>query len=157
MTTSLREEIRQKAAFKSLEQEAYLNLVRTAAQLLAGVELVLKPAGLTGAQYNVLRILRGAEPDGLCRNEVRDRMVSRMPDMTRLLDRMEANGLVVRTRSDDDRRQVSTRITRQGLRLLDQVEAAVYEEHSRQLGHMARKDLRALIELLSAVRQLGDS
>jgi DNA-binding MarR family transcriptional regulator len=157
MTTGLREEIRQKAAFKSLEQEAYLNLIRTTAKLVDALEQVLKPAGLTGAQYNVLRILRGAEPTGLCRNEVRDRMVTRMPDMTRLLDRMEANGLVVRSRSEDDRRQVSTRITRQGQRALDQVEAAVYEEHTRQLGHMTRKDLKLLIDLLGAARQGGES
>ena len=94
--TDLQQEIRQTRPFTSAEQEAHLSIVRTASLLTDGLEQVLKPAGLTTAQYNVLRILRGAEPNGLCRNEVRDRMLTRMPDMTRLLDRMEATGLVSR-------------------------------------------------------------
>ena len=152
MTSSLREEIRQKAAFKSLEQEAYLNLIRTAALLGDALEQALKPSGLTRPQYNVLRILQGAGADGLCRNEVRDRMLTRMPDMTRMLDRMEESGLVERTRSESDRRQVSTCITAKGQKLLRQAEQAVAEEHIRQLGHMTRKDLKQLIQLLSAAR-----
>lgn len=151
--TSLREDIKQKKPFASREQEAYLNIVRTAAALNDDVEQLLKPYELTGAQYNVLRILRGAEPAGLCRNEVRDRMLTRMPDMTRLLDRMEAAGLVERTRSDSDRRMVPTHITAAGRKLVDQVTRSIDELHQRQLGHLTQKQLASLIELLTLVRQ----
>lgn len=152
MTHELREEIRQSQPFKSLEQEAHLNLVRTAGVLADGIEQVLKPSGITGPQYNVLRILRGAEPDGLCRNDVRDRMVSRMPDMTRMLDRMEAAGLVSRCRDEEDRRLVTTRITPRGLALLGEVDELVSAEHRRRLGHMTEDQLRTLIELVGLAR-----
>jgi DNA-binding MarR family transcriptional regulator len=153
MTKELRQEIQQKQPFKSLEQEAYLSVKRTAALLGDHFDQVLAPFGVTSSQYNVLRILRGAEPNGLCRNDVRDRMLTRMPDMTRLLDRMEKAGLVQRTRSKDDRRQVSTRITDQGSRILDQLEGPVAEEHSRRLGHLTDAQLQNLIELLGQVRE----
>jgi DNA-binding MarR family transcriptional regulator len=153
MTPTLREEIRQSRPFESLEQEAYLNLVRTAAALTDDLEQVLRPFGLTGPQYNVLRILQGAGPQGLCRIEVRDRMLTRMPDMTRLLDRMERAGLVERERSAEDRRLVSTCITKQGRELLEKVSAAIDREHHRGLGHLGRQQLRALIELLTALRR----
>ena len=153
MVTSLREDIKQKKPFTSLEQEAYLNVLRTSAALLDGVERLLKPYGLTAAQYNVLRILRGAEPAGLCRNEVRDRMLTRMPDMTRLLDRMEEAGLVARIRSDHDRRLVATHITSAGRKLVDSVTRSINELHQQQLGHLTKKQLGTLIELLELVRQ----
>ena len=152
MTETLQHEIRQNRPFASAEQEAHLSIVRTAGLLSDAMDQVLRPAGITVAQYNVLRILRGAEPDGLCRNEVRDRMLTRMPDMTRLLDRMEAAGLVRRVRNAEDRRMVGTHITEQGLALLDSVDAAVAAEHERQLGHLGAERLRTLIELLAAVR-----
>lgn len=152
MTHELREEIRQIRAFKSLEQEAYLNVVRTASVLSDAFDQVLKAAGITAAQYNVLRILRGAEPDGLCRNEVRDRMLTRMPDMTRLLDRMEAAGLVTRSRDGVDRRQVTTRITARAARMLEKLDDVVMAEHKRRLGHMSKAELKSLIDLLSRAR-----
>jgi DNA-binding MarR family transcriptional regulator len=151
MVSSLRDEIKQKRAFSSREQEAYLNVIRTAAAFTADVEQLLKPYGLTGAQYNVLRILRGAEK-GLCRNEVRDRMLTRMPDMTRLLDRMEAVGLVKRVRSEEDRRQVATHITAAGRKLLADATRSIDELHQRQLGHMSQKQLHSLIDLLTLAR-----
>lgn len=153
MTPTLREEIRQKKPFKSLEQEAFLNILRTAAVLDDAFEQLLKPHGITVAQYNVLRILAGAEPDGLCRNEVRDRMLTRMPDMTRLLDRMEEAGLVVRARSGEDRRMVSTRVTAKGRRILDDLEPAVAREHRERLGHLGAARLKALVEALTTIRQ----
>ena len=153
MTENLQHEIRQTRPFASPEQEAHLSIVRTAGLLDDAMEQVLRPAGITMAQYNVLRILRGAEPDGLCRNEVRDRMLTRMPDMTRLLDRMEAAGLVRRTRSAEDRRMVGTHITEQGLELLAALDADIMAEHERQLGHLGPDRLRTLIELLAAVRE----
>jgi DNA-binding MarR family transcriptional regulator len=152
MTRELRDEIRQTQAFKSLEQEAHLNVIRTAGVLLDGIEQVLKPFGITGAQFNVLRILRGAEPQGLCRNDVRDRMVTRMPDMTRMLDRMERAGLVSRCRDSDDRRMVTTRITPAGLDLLSLVDDEVVAEHKRRLGHMSQEQLQALVDLASLAR-----
>jgi DNA-binding MarR family transcriptional regulator len=152
MTHELRDEIRQARPFRSLEQEAYLNIVRTAGILLDGIEQVLRPAGITGAQYNVLRILRGAEPKGLCRNDVRDRMLSRMPDMTRLLDRMEKAGLVSRSRDDTDRRMVTTRITEKGLAVLNEMDPQIDAEHRRRLGHMTEDQLRTLVELAGLAR-----
>ena len=127
--------------------------MRTAAGLTDTLEQVLRPEGITTAQYNVLRILRGAEPGGLCRNEVRDRMLTRMPDMSRLLDRMEGAGLVVRARREDDRRIVSTRITRQGLQALDRLESLVVDAHVKQFAHMSPPDVRALVAMLDRVRE----
>lgn len=152
MANSLRDEIRQGRPFDSLEQEAHLSVVRTAAMLTDHFERMLKPAGITSAQYNVLRILRGAEPAGLCRNDLRDRMLTRMPDVTRLLDRMEEAGLVVRSRDAADRRLVTTRITGEGRRLLDELEARVAEEHRLRMSGLDEAELRALVELLGRVR-----
>jgi DNA-binding MarR family transcriptional regulator len=153
MTRSLRTEIRQRRPFRSLEQEAYLSVVRTAALLTDRFEQMLRPAGITLAQYNVLRILRGAEPNGLCRNDLRDRMLTRMPDVTRLLDRMEAAGLVSRERSEEDRRLVTTRITARGGRLLERLEAPVAEEHRRRFHGLDEQHLATLIDLLGRVRE----
>ena len=152
MTPALREELRQTRPFQSLEQEAHLNVMRTAAVLMDRFELVLKPAGITSQQFNVLRILRGAEPDGLCRNELRDRMLSRMPDMTRLLDRMEEAGLVTRERGDRDRRLVRTNITPRGLEILASLDQQVVAEHQQALGHLTEEQLRTLIALLTLAR-----
>lgn len=116
-------------------------------------ERMLKPYGITAAQFNVLRILRGAEPDGLCRNELRERMLTRMPDVTRLLDRMVDAGLVERAREGEDRRKVRTRITPKARRLVDKLDAIVAEEHQRRFGHLGKERLRELIEVLTEVRQ----
>jgi DNA-binding MarR family transcriptional regulator len=148
----LKTEIRQTKAFPSLHEEAFLNLERSAAMLQDAFEQMLKPHGITGTQYNVLRILRGASPGGLCRNEIRDRLVTRMPDVTRLLDRMEDSGLITRERSTEDRRQVRTQLTRQGRKLVDSLDAAVTAEHKARLSHLTAGQLRSLIELLTLVR-----
>jgi DNA-binding MarR family transcriptional regulator len=153
MAQTLRDELRQRKPFTSLEHEAHLSIIRTAALLEDAFEQVLKPNGITGAQYNVLRILRGAEPAGLCRNEIRDRLVTRMPDVTRLLDRMEEAGLVTRERSDEDRRLVNTRLTKAGRRIVDGLDAAEGTEHARAFRHLDRAQLRTLIDLLQLVRQ----
>lgn len=152
MSPTLRDELRQTRPFQSLEQEAHLNLMRTAAVLTDRFELMLKPAGITPQQFNVLRILRGAEPDGLCRNELRDRMLSRMPDMTRLLDRMEEAGLVTRERGDRDRRLVRTHITPRGLGILASLDDQVVAEHRDALGHLTEDQLRTLVALLTLAR-----
>jgi DNA-binding MarR family transcriptional regulator len=152
MTSSLRGDIKQRKAFSSLEEEASLNIVRTAVLLEDAFERTLKPYGITGTQYNVLRILRGAGPSGLCRNEVRDRMVRRMPDVTRLLDRMEEAALIVRVRSTEDRREVSATLTKQGRSLVDRLDQIVADEHERTLGHLSDAQLRTLQQLLTQAR-----
>ena len=139
--------------FKSVEEEAILSIARTAALIEhAGAE-AFKPFNLTITQYNVLRILRGAGDDGLCRNEVGERLVTKVPDVTRLLDRMEAAGLIVRQRGGQDRRFVATRITEKGLKLLEKIDRELPAIHARQLGHVSQKRLRELISILEEVRQ----
>ena len=155
MANDLQSELRQTKPFPSLEEEAFLNVERTETLLADAFEQVLKPYGITGTQYNVLRILRGAGSTGLCRNEIRDRQVSRMPDVTRLLDRMESCGLIKRTRSTEDRRLVATELTPAGRKLVDSLDAVVAAEHKRRLGHLTAEQLRTLIELLTALRQTG--
>jgi DNA-binding MarR family transcriptional regulator len=139
-------------SFGTPQHEAVLGLIRTAASLADALDEVLKPHGLGGAQYNVLRILRGAGEDGLCRNEVRDRMLTRMPDMTRLLDRMEESGLVMRSRDATDRRVVSTRLTEAGRNLVDALDAPVSAVHERRMRKLSDVQLRSLNELLEIIR-----
>jgi DNA-binding MarR family transcriptional regulator len=148
----LQEELKQSKPFATLEQEALLSIERTAAILSHAVADALRPYGITPTQYNVLRILRGAGEQGLCRNEVRDRLVAQVPDVTRLLDRMEEMGFVDRERAADDRRMVFTRITRKGIQLLARIDEPVTRLHQRQLGHLGAAKLRTLIRLLAEVR-----
>lgn len=155
MAPTLQDEIKQTKPFRTLRQECQLNVVRTANQLSDSFEQMLKPYGITGTQYNVLRILRGAEPEGLCRNDVSQRLLNRMPDATRLLDRMEEAGLVTRERSETDRRLVTTRITRKGRQLVDSLDDAADEQHEKSLGHLTEKQLHQLIDLLTLVRNSG--
>jgi DNA-binding MarR family transcriptional regulator len=148
----LRDELKMTKPFKSVEEEALLSIARTAALIEhAGAE-AFKPFNLTITQYNVLRILRGAGTDGLCRNEVGERLVTKVPDVTRLLDRMEAAGLIVRTRGDQDRRYVATRITEAGLKLLEKIDRELPAIHGRLIGHVSQKRLRELISILEEVR-----
>jgi DNA-binding MarR family transcriptional regulator len=114
ITSRLQTEIQQTKPFESLEEEMFLNLQRTAEALMHGLEAGLKPAGLSPSQYNVLRILRGAGAEGLACGGIAERMVTRDPDMTRLLDRLEARGLVMRARDRADRRVITERITPEG-------------------------------------------
>jgi DNA-binding MarR family transcriptional regulator len=153
MDLRLQDELKQRKPFSSLEQEAMLNVVRTGAVLNDLLEQLLKPFELSVPQYNVLRILRGAEPNALCRNDIRDRMITRMPDMTRLLDRMEEAGLVARTRETEDRRMVLTRLTAEGHRLVDEITPLVESENERRFGKLKREDLTSLIALLTSVRR----
>jgi DNA-binding MarR family transcriptional regulator len=114
---------------------------------------MLRPYGITLTQYNVLRILNGAADDGLCRGEVRDRLVAEVPDVTRLLDRMEEAGLVLRTRDGVDRRQVKTTISREGVRLLERLEKPVAALEASLLGHLGKRKLAQLTELLAEARK----
>ena len=152
MASALQTELKQRKPFKSLKEEAHLSIQRTAALLEHAFESALKPQRITATQYNVLRILRGSEPDGLCRNEIGVRLVRQVPDVTRLLDRLQEAKLIARTRGGEDRRFVLTRITRAGLKLLARVEQRIDDIHDEQLGHMDEPQLRKLISLLEVVR-----
>ena len=153
MTSQLAKDIKQKKRFVSLEQEAFLLLQRTTSELVNTVADLLKGAGLSGPQYNVLRILRGAGPNGLACGEISDRLITRDPDITRVLDRMEKRGLVTRRRDPDDRRVVISAITKAGLDLLAKLDAPVNAGHIEQLGHLTRTDLKTLIAILDRVRK----
>jgi DNA-binding MarR family transcriptional regulator len=149
----LQDELRQSKPFRAVEEEAYLSIVRTAAVLEHTLAQALKPLEITPTQYNVLSILRGASAHGLCRNEVGCRLVTAMPDVTRLLDRMEDVGLIVRERSKTDRRQVSTRLTKKGLDLVARADAKVIEAHEKQFAGVDKRTLKTLIGALEDVRE----
>lgn len=140
------------AAPAPLQDRLFVALLQTADSLTQEAEQFLKSAGLTGAQYNVLRILRGAEPQGLPCRAIGDRMISHDPDMTRLLDRMEKRGLITRERQTDDRRVIKTRITPQALSLLKTLDQPVHEIHKRQFGHISLARLKVLFDLVQEVR-----
>jgi DNA-binding MarR family transcriptional regulator len=152
MTGRLRDEIKQQRPFQSLEQEAFLSVLRTADALTQKIAALLKPVKLSPSQYNVLRILRGAGPEGLACREVAERMITRDPDITRLLDRLEGRGLVTRSRDDKDRRVVMARITPQGQHLLAELDGPIDELDRRQLQHLGEQRLRTLIQLLESIR-----
>ena len=133
------------------EEAAFLDLLRTCDLLSRGPAQVLKTEDLSATQYNVLRILRGA-PQGLPCGEIGSRMITRDPDITRLLDRLEKRELISRCRETKDRRMVMARITPEGLKLLGRLDAPVQQSHRKQLGHLGRDRLRALTELLRISR-----
>ena len=136
----------------SLEEAAFLEIARTNEMLSRGLVPLLKSDDLSSTQYNVLRILRGAS-EGLTCGEIASRMITRDPDVTRLLDRMEKRSLISRCRENEDRRTVKTRITPEGLKVLGRLDGPVLEGHHRQLGHMGRERLRLLSELLREARE----
>jgi DNA-binding MarR family transcriptional regulator len=152
MTGRVQKEIKQRKPFRRIEDEAFVNIQRTADALMQGVAATLKPMGLSPSQYNVLRILRGAEPGGLACREIADRMITRDPDITRLLDRLEDRGLVARSRDREDRRVITTRITEKGSRLLKELDEPIEALHVKQLGHLGNEKLRSLIDLLEGAR-----
>jgi len=152
MDSVLLRELRQTKPFENLEAMVFLNLLRTGEVLLQSETTLLRTAELSFAQYNVLRILRGAGAAGLACGEIAERMVKRDPDVTRLVDRLEKRGLARRTRGEDDRRVVVTRITKEGLALLKGLDTPVARVHQEQLGHMSRADLQRLSDLLEHAR-----
>jgi DNA-binding MarR family transcriptional regulator len=157
MSGNLNREIQQEKPFVSLEEEAFLGLQRTASLLIQALGRELKAYDLTPAQYNTLRILRGAEPDaltcgGLTCGEIGERLVSPGPDVTRLLDRLEQGGLVIRLRDAEDRRVVRARITEKGIELLGRLDEPVGEMLARLLGNLGPAKLRSLVSLLEQAR-----
>src|SRR2546429_5377437 len=133
------------------EEAAFLDLLRTCDLLSRGPAQVLKTEDLSATQYNVLRILRGS-PEGLPCGEIASRIITRDPDITRLLDRVEKRGLISRCRETKDRRMVMARITPEGLKLLARLDEPVQTAHRKQLGHLGRERPRALTELLGGSR-----
>ena len=133
------------------EEAAYLDLVRTTEMLSRPLAQVLKMEDVSPAQYNILRILRGS-PEGLTCGEIGNRMISRDPDITRLLDRLEKRGLIARARDQRDRRVVLTRIAADGLGLLSRLDQPVRDMHRKLLGHLGAERLRALAAMLEACR-----
>lgn len=152
MPRGLQAELKQNRPFTSREQEAYLALLRTADALQSQVEDWLKEFGLTGTQYNALRILRGAGAEGLPCREISERMITHDPDITRLLDRLEDRGLVKRARASRDRRIIYGKISPAGLRLLRQIDGPLEAKGREMLGHLSRGKLEQLISLLELVR-----
>jgi DNA-binding MarR family transcriptional regulator len=153
MAGKLSTEIRQTKPFESLGEEVFLSLQRTAALLLRRVGKEMEAQDITPAQHNVLRILRGAEPDALTCGEIGDRLVSPGPDVTRLLDRLEKQGLLRRLRDEQDRRVVRARITEKGLAVLEEIDKPVERVLRELLGHLGEKDLQRLVELLERARE----
>jgi DNA-binding MarR family transcriptional regulator len=157
MARGLQAELKQNVPFASREQEAYLSLLRTADALQSRVEAKLKEFGLTGTQYNALRILRGAGQEGIPCSDIAERMITRDPDITRLLDRLQKRGLVERSRGKKDRRVIYGKITTAGLKLLRELDAPL-ERHGRELlRHVAQATLQQLIDLLELVRSGADT
>jgi len=138
------------------EEAVFLDLLRACDFLSRGLARVLETGNLSATQYNVLRILRGTPP-GLPCGEIAGRMITRDPDITRLLDRLEKRGLISRWREAKDRRMVMARISGEGLKLLARLDDPVSEIHRRQLGHLGKERLRALAELLAAARANRES
>ena len=128
-----------------------MDLVRTCDLLSRGLTQILKAEDISATQYNVLRILRGS-PDGLPCGEIASRMITRDPDVTRLLDRMEKRGLISRVRDTEDRRTVIGKITAEGLKLLARLDEPIQEAHRKRLGHLGKNRLLALTELLAVAR-----
>jgi MarR family transcriptional regulator, organic hydroperoxide resistance regulator len=152
MLRGLQAEIKQSKPFASLEDEAYLNLLRTTDALARKEVEVLKARGLSPTQYNALRILRGAGEAGVTCGEMSDRMLTRDPDVTRLIDRLDTRGLIQRRRCDEDRRVVRTFITQAGLDLLAELDEPQSSWTKEQLGHLSESQLRELIALLELAR-----
>lgn len=150
---SLKLEIEQQRPFSSPEEEALLNLLRTSDCLERAVQRKTRAWGITATQYNVLRILRGAQPDGLPCAAIGKRMIAAEPDITRLLKRLKALKLIRQRRDRQDRRVVWTQISQAGLDLLRSMDPAIEQAPGELLGHMSRAQLAQLIRLLERARK----
>jgi DNA-binding MarR family transcriptional regulator len=149
----LQAELKQTRPFAQIEEEAMLNVVRTSEVLQARMAAFLKQYDLSPVQYNVLRILRGAGDGGATCSQIGERLLTRDPDITRLLDRMEARGLIARARSTEDRRVVMTRITAEGLALLGSIDQPLRKMSRSRIGKLGANALAELIAGLERVRE----
>lgn len=139
--------------YDSLEQQAYLNLWRTYDRLKAIEEDLFNDYELSAQQYNALRLLRAAEPTGMTVQGIGGRLISRAPDMTRMLDRLERRGWIARTRRADNRRVVDVHITEAGIKLLDDLAEPILRVHQQQFGHLSPAKLEMLVALLAEARK----
>jgi DNA-binding MarR family transcriptional regulator len=153
MSEQLRQELQQSRAFGSLEEATFLSLQRTASLWMQTLAQHLRPYGLTPTQYNVLRILRGAHPGSLTCGEIGERMVTAVPDVTRLADRLVAHRLAWKARDDSDRRVVRVEISGQGLELLDSLDEKVLEWLRELLSPLEDAEMRTMGQLLEKARQ----
>jgi DNA-binding MarR family transcriptional regulator len=149
----LKQEIGQQAPFRSVEEQALLNLMRTADCLDRALQRKIRPYGITGTQYNVLRILRGAHPRGLTCSAIGDRMITAEPDVTRLVSRLKKLKLVRQHRDRHDRRVVWTQISDEGLGLLSEMDPLIEKAPPEMLGHLSSSDLGELTRLLEKARE----
>jgi DNA-binding MarR family transcriptional regulator len=149
----LQQEIRQARPFRSVYHEAFLSVLKTADIFRREVSELLGPHGITPQQYNVLRILRGAEPEGLPTLAIAARLIEETPGVTRLLDRLEARRLIRRARCKEDRRQVLCRITPAGLRLLVEIDPYIAGPERKLAAVWKASEARALIHLLDRARE----
>jgi DNA-binding MarR family transcriptional regulator len=147
------EELKQTKPFEHIEEEVFLNLQRTAQALSSAMAEIFKSVDLTPVQYNVLRILRGSLETGLLCGEISERLVTKDSDVTRLLDRMENRGLVVRERHARDRRAVVSRITKKGLEILTELDEPMVAGIKTQFGNLSDRQLKQLNELLVLARR----
>lgn len=154
-TSRFQIEIRKEKPFDRPEQEAHLNLLRTVDALGLPFERLFAESGISGPQYNVLRILRGHGKRGLACSEIGEQMITRMPDVTRLVDRLEKAGLVRRCRTAEDRRVVLNSITAEGLALLSRLDRPVQALHQETLGHLTQAELAQLSRLLEKARNFA--
>ncbi len=152
MASKLQEEIKQGKPFSDVRQEMWLNLQRTAAQLTHYFEHQLRPYGLSPTQYNVLRILRGAGETGLCQYQIGSRLVAQVPDVPRILARMEKSGWVRRVRGDEDRRMRLVSLTEPGAALVNDMDGAVDHMMDDAFSAMAELDVVRLNDLLVQAR-----
>jgi DNA-binding MarR family transcriptional regulator len=155
MTKSLQAELKQTKPFPQASSEAFVSILRTAAILDHQLTEVLRPYGITPTQYNVLRILRGAGDQGLCGREVADRLISQVPDVSRLLERMEDLGLITRERDEGDRRNMTARISDKGLRLLEKTTAPLEAAEISRFRGLSVERIRGLINTLADLRNPG--
>ncbi len=156
MSTKLQSELKKKRPFDSLEQEAALNVVRTNDQLQIRFARLFREHGLTPAQYNILRILRG-EGRPLPILEIASRTVTVVPGITGLIDRLEQAGFVHRERCEKDRRVIFVAITEKAVKILSHLDDPILCLHEKLMGHLARAELKELSRLLEKVRQAFDS
>ena len=152
MASRLQAELKQTKPFPRRSSEALLSVLRTAAVLEHQLNEALRPFGITDLQYNVLRILRGAGPAGWCGREISERMVSKVPDVSRLLDRMEGMQLIRRERDASDRRHVTAHITPKGLRVMEEATTRLEQFERERFGHLDAELLQQIIDGLADVR-----
>jgi len=153
----LQEELKQTRPFARIEEEAVLNVMRTAEVIERVLSDFLKGFDLSPVQYNVLRILRGAEPAGATCSQIGERLLTRDPDITRLLDRMELRGWIERERSREDRRAVITRVSETGMQLVNRIDRPIEAMNQSKMGRFGHDDLAVLVTTLERVREAFES